>query len=95
MFLYIISWLHGAVKQNVFFLQSVRKHRPDITGHGIRVQKCPISTYNSIFDKLKVTASSSRSQSGAFLPAPAVNQGSLAACGQAWAAKGWQTHSDT
>lgn len=83
-FLSIISWLYRAVKQNVFFLQSEHKHRPDIAGHGICVQKCLISTYNSIFDK--VTAS--RGQNGAFLPAPAGNQG------RAWAAKGWQTHGE-
>lgn len=50
MFLCIISWLYSAVKQNVFFLKSVHKHRPDITGCGICVQKCSIPTYNSIFN---------------------------------------------
>lgn len=32
MFLHIISHLHSAVKQNVFFLQSMHKHKPDIQG---------------------------------------------------------------
>lgn len=81
-------------KTSSFFNQCTNINQIQQGTEFVCMQKRLISMYNSVFDKLRVTTSSSSGQSRAFLPALTVNWSSSDACGQAWAAKGWQTHSD-
>lgn len=70
MFLHVISHLHSAVKQNVFLLQSMHKHKPDTQGtEFVCVQKRLISMYNSVFGQtyLKLPLAAALGKAGLFL----------------------------